>query len=197
MLGALLILVAVTSTPAYAARSLPTWAGYRADRAVAMAWRALAEQRPEAAVTAADRATELEPARQEAWHVLTRARIAIADWEGAHDAVLALRRLAPDAVGALELQGRIAVELGSRREAHEAFSALDGLQPGLAGPRVGLALVAARLDGDIDAAVAHLLVAQARDPSLDLSVLLLRPHWRALADDDALVDALTGLLQEP
>lgn len=162
---------------------------------MALAWRAIAEQRIDDAVVHAERAAELQPEEVESWHVLCRARMAKGAWTEAHDAVLALRRLAPDEPAALELLGRTAVELGDRDQAHEAFSALDGLQATLPGPRVGLALVAARLDGDHAGAITHLEVALARDPALDLSALLLRPHWRPLADDAAFVEALSALLQ--
>jgi len=181
--------------PALASRALPSWSAYHGDRETALSWRAIAEQRTADAVEHAERATALAPSSSGAWHALARAQIAAGSWEGAADAVAALRRLAPDDVQALELMGRVAVELGRRDDAVDAFTALDGLQHDLAGPRVGLALVAARLDGDVPAAIAHLRMARERDAGLDLSGLLLRPHWKPLADDPVLIEALTELLQ--
>ncbi len=124
-----------------------------------------------------------------------RAAIGVADWAAALHSASILRRFDPASLPALELLGRAAIELGDRDLAQQSFMALDGLQPTLPGPRVGLALVAARLDGDDAAAVAHLEVALARDPSLDLSGLLLRPDWKPLADDAGFVAALGELLQ--
>ena len=183
------------AAPADGARPLPGWAEHRGDRAVAAAWRAIAEQRAADAVAAAERATALQPDDPEAWHVRCRAHMAVSDWAAALEAAEALRRFDPASAPALELLGRAAIELGSRDLAYQAFSALDGLQHDLPGPRVGLALISARLDGDDAAAVAHLAVALARDPSLDLSGLLLRPHWQPLADDAGFVEALSALLQ--
>ncbi len=131
----------------------------------------------------------------EAWHVHCRAAIGVSDWAAALESASILRRFDPASLPALELLGRAAVELGDRDLAHQSFTALDGLQPTIPGPRVGLALVAARLDGDDAAAVAHLEVALTRDPSLDLSGLLLRPDWKSLADDVEFVAALGELLQ--
>ena len=169
------------ASPASGARPLPSWAEYRGEQAIAGAWRAIAEHRPEDAVVEAKRATELRPDDVEAWHVRCRAAVGVSDWATALESASTL--------------GRAAIELGDRDLAHQSFTALDGLQPSAPGPRVGLALVAARLDGNDAAAVAHLELALARDPSLDLSGLLLRPDWQPLASDGGFVQALGELLR--
>ena len=124
-----------------------------------------------------------------------RAAFGVSDWATALESASTLRRFDPASLPALELLGRAAIELGDRDLAHQSFTALDGLQPSAPGPRVGLALVAARLDGNDAAAVAHLELALARDPSLDLSGLLLRPDWQPLASDGGFVQALGELLR--
>ncbi len=104
--------------------------------------------------------------------------------------------MAPDDAEALELLGRAAVESGDATEAREAFGGLHRLQPTRPAALLGLALVAARLDGDQSGAIEALREAVSLDPGLDLTGLLLRPEWTVLATEESFVNALNGLLSE-
>ena len=104
--------------------------------------------------------------------------------------------MAPDDAEALELLGRAAVEAGDATEAREAFGGLHRLQPTRPAALIGLALVAARLDNDQPSAIEALRQAVAMDSGLDLTGLLLRPEWTALASDESFVNALNGLFSE-
>ncbi len=187
--------LAATGT-AGAARPLPSPSEYGGQRATGLAWRALAEGRLADAAEQAAVATALLPEGTSGWAVAARAAIGAGRWDDAATAVTQLRRLAPDDLEGLELLGRISVELGRAAEAREALRALGALEPRSVAPTLGLALVAARLDGDVAAATALLRAAGTDDPRLDLSGLLLRPEWAPLANDPAFVDALNSLLRQ-
>ncbi|MCO4771249.1 MAG: hypothetical protein KDA24_14545, partial [Deltaproteobacteria bacterium] len=128
--------------------------------------------------------------------VHTRASIGLADWETAHTTATKLVALGPGEPEALELLGLVSVELGNAEEATRCFVELGKLQPTLAGPLLGRALVTARLEGDRGRAIATLRRARVLDPTLDLTTLLLKPEWTSLAEDQEFVTALNTLLAE-
>jgi len=191
-----LVIGLLNPAPLLAARPSPGWAEYQGERATRLAWRALIEGRLSDAREQATRATSLCPEEVSGWDVAARAAIGLDDWMGAEQAVQSLRRLAPDNVDGLELLGRVSIELGRPDAARSAFHAIAGLKPEAVAPQLGLALVAARLEGDQAAAIELLRAARMTDSTLDLSGLLLRPGWTQLAEDARFVRALNALLAE-
>ena len=189
-------LFALAPLCATASTAPPSWVEYQSGREAGLALRALLDARLEEAERHAGASLALDPDHTIALAVRTRARLGRKDWPGAHASARELVRVAPDDAEALELLGRAALEAGDATEAREAFGGLHRLQPTRPAALLGLALVAARLDDDQLGAIEALRQAVALDPGLDLTGLLLRPEWNALATNSSFVNALNGLLSE-
>mgnify|MGYP003876003453 FL=1 len=140
-------------------------------------------------------AITLRPTDAPGWAALARIAVSRAQWTKASEAAAALLAHHPEHLEGLGLAAQAAIELGDAGRARDAYERLRGLAPTAPGPLVGLALIAARLDGDTPGAIAHLRRATLHgDPALP--TLLLRPGWEPLRDDEAFVAALNALIAE-
>ncbi len=197
MIRALLIgaTILVLAAPAAADAPLPSWSRYQADRSIQLGWLALATGDTPAAEEHATRALGLDGDHVEAWRLRTETLMVAGRWDDASAAALQLTGLLPDDLGAALAAGRISLELGVKDSAVAEYRRAARLDIGDARAELGLAMVAARLDGDWEAFERHLRTALQRDPDLALATLPLQDGWTGLADDEDFLAALTRVLR--
>lgn len=198
LVGLVLLVLAGGLMPgtATADRPLPSWARYQARSALALASRALTHGDSTTASNASQRACALTPSDPTAWLLLARSSAAGADWLTARTAVERAVELAPGALGPTLLEGHILVQLAEREAALASFARAARLDPSGAGSHFGLALVAARLDGDWASCARHLRAASKADPDAPLATLPLQDGWRQLGDNPQFIEALEWVLRD-
>jgi cellulose synthase operon protein C len=195
LVGALALLLA--PTPGRADRSLPSWSGYQAARAVHLGGTALLRGDLEAADTLSLRAIDLDPGDPVAWRLRCAVLADSGRWTDAEAPADRLLALAPEDVDAALVHGRVSLELGRRDAAAASYERAAGLDEQDARGVMGLALVAARLDRDPEQTGLRLQEARSRQPGLDLSALPLDEAWASLADDEPFLAVLTAVLAQP
>ena len=193
--AAALLLGLAPIAPASADQPLPTWSRYHADRTIQLGWIALALSDLERADELSLEAVELDRAHAEAWRLRTATLVAARNWTDASAAALELTGLAPDDLDAALMAGRISLEIGVRASAVAEFQRAGRMEVGDPRPGLGLAMTAARLDGDWEAFAQHLRTARQRYPGVDLASLPLQDGWASVADDAQFLAALTEVLQ--
>ena len=195
--GALLLLAALLSPgSAMADRTLPSWSDYHASRTIQQGWRAAGGGDLASADRLSARAVALTPDSADAWRLRLAVLVTAERWADARDAATRLTALVPEDLDAAVAAGRVSLELGARPAAVASFRRAAELNPTDPRPDLGLALVAARLDGDWTSMTTHLQAARLRDDGLDLASLPLQPGWTPVADDAGFLDALGLLLQQ-